>query len=678
MGYLLRKIARLRRDTRLQGTALVRDGQGNLRQSHSLNQFNPQRKVLLRTFVVAVSASLWLLISQSVWALGIGAAEVKSALGSPLRVSIPLFNVSNPNAMQLDVSTNMFGGDPERRLNIALDRSNNQLALLVTTTWPVQEPYIQFEVSIDEGQGKLTKEVLALLEFSPALGQRDPLRAGDTAQPTGDRSTPLNAAPLTPAQTNIVSASSGQVSSADPVDILGPYEWAEPGNIPRRFGAVLDGQSLWRVARRLNQAFGVSIEQMMVALYENNPDAFYNQSVDSLKAGSYLNVPSLDLAGKYSHAQAQGLLDQLASAGGAPVLATTDDARTDQNVTLAQTDAAATTSTPAAIEETAPAAVFSIDEQPSAALLEAPTIDKAPMEISASGVQAELVDKDQVIEALRTTIVSLERDNIEKSLQLRTISERLASIEKTLDGINLNALSPETSRLNLNTDSALEQADEEPTNWLLWFIPIVGAFGAWLGFRARGGAGAHLPVWNDDGDRERTVTAPGPRRSTKHQFEEADSAFDSESDFSAYHARSADEAAGDEDPLDGVTCLEFEGEEFDQVAPLDVSQYPGGNAENPSYAELENFPKKDLIELVNTLIDDGDLDAALDIIATTRTHPLDEPTYHFFRLRVYSEMDDEHAFYEYYNQVEHSLQDAEAELKTELAQLIAGMNKSKA
>jgi pilus assembly protein FimV len=57
-----------------------------------------------------------------------------------------------------------------------------------------------------------------------------------------------------------------------------------------RFGPVEHGQTLSQIARRTAPA-GVGIDQMLLALKQANPDAFYRDNINALKAGAVLRIP---------------------------------------------------------------------------------------------------------------------------------------------------------------------------------------------------------------------------------------------------------------------------------------------------------------------------------------------------------------------------------------------------
>mgnify|MGYP002138363804 CR=1 FL=1 len=70
----------------------------------------------------------------------------------------------------------------------------------------------------------------------------------------------------------------------------------QPAPAPTRGGeayTVRQGETLYRIANNTQHA-GVSLDQMLVALYRSNPQAFMDGNMNRLRAGAVLNVPSAD------------------------------------------------------------------------------------------------------------------------------------------------------------------------------------------------------------------------------------------------------------------------------------------------------------------------------------------------------------------------------------------------
>lgn len=242
--------------------------------------------------------------STSSSALGVGAAESDSYIGQPLSVRIPIFNVTDPNSLSITFESTQFDGEGQAKVNAVLDRSNSQLSILVSSDAVINEPYVGFTLDIVDGSSEFSKDFVILMDL-PAKGFE---QIGRAPVPSNAAQTNVPRNSLAPSASSVIPQSSDSVQ----IDrVMGPYETAEAGRIPKKFGAVLDGQSIWRVARRINEAMGVSKSQMIWALYQANPSAFSSKSITSLKAGVFLTIPPQSTVAAVSDAQAQANLRAL-------------------------------------------------------------------------------------------------------------------------------------------------------------------------------------------------------------------------------------------------------------------------------------------------------------------------------------------------------------------------------
>jgi FimV-like protein len=243
------------------------------------------------------------------FALGVGSAETNSFIGQRLLVRIPLFNVSEPDSLKISFDSQQFGENGQVNVIAELDRANSQLAVKLSSDNVVNEPYVNFSLNLIDDNTQFSKKFTVLLNLSP---QARNTGSYVSEEPEGTQNELLNKiknSPSTTSQTQQAGSSFAFV--AVPGSIMGPYETAVAGKIPERFGAVLDGQSLWRVARRIDSAMGVSRDQMMWALYQANPEAFASTRIESLKAGSYLKIPSVSIVNGTSDSQAKAKLRSL-------------------------------------------------------------------------------------------------------------------------------------------------------------------------------------------------------------------------------------------------------------------------------------------------------------------------------------------------------------------------------
>lgn len=72
---------------------------------------------------------------------------------------------------------------------------------------------------------------------------------------------------------------------------------------------VKSRDTLWEIARDLRPSKDVSVPQMMIALLENNPEAFFDNNMNNLKQGSVLRLQDVAQATKVEKAEAARIAD---------------------------------------------------------------------------------------------------------------------------------------------------------------------------------------------------------------------------------------------------------------------------------------------------------------------------------------------------------------------------------
>ena len=273
---------------------------------------------------VAAGLSISLLTFSSVEALNIGEAKTQSYIGQPLSIFVPVTDsssiidlnqlvVSKPNAAQLN-ELNVSSQTNELLFKVVTN--GVEKGILITSIQPFNEPYIDLGVQINYRGVTRLRKLTALIDLQPLVGESNivgsPLvsQAGNTGSEFAESVVSNDVV-----STNVVSiVNQGGNSRTYSNEIMGPYDWAQAGAIPAKFGPVLDGQSLWRVARRINESMNVSIDQMMWALYRANPQAFSADDVTSLQAGSVLTIPEESFVREVTELGAVRLLSAQSSA----------------------------------------------------------------------------------------------------------------------------------------------------------------------------------------------------------------------------------------------------------------------------------------------------------------------------------------------------------------------------
>jgi len=259
--------------------------------------------------------------SGSVWALGLGRLNVQSALGEALRAEIDITSLSPEEDSSLKVriappdSYRAAGVDynavlPSATVTLAR-RPDGRPYLRVTSDRAVQEAFVDVILELTWSSGRLVREYTLLLDppqsrvappamaQAPAAPQMSPAPQAAAPAPSqgaaATASTPPQAAAPTPRPAPAPRTTTAQRASP-----------AAPAGAPSGDGEykVKDGDTLYRIAKG-NQRANVSLDQMLVALYRNNPDAFIGDNMNRLKAGAVLNVPSSEQANAVTTAEAK-------------------------------------------------------------------------------------------------------------------------------------------------------------------------------------------------------------------------------------------------------------------------------------------------------------------------------------------------------------------------------------
>ncbi|MEO6407664.1 MAG: FimV/HubP family polar landmark protein [Burkholderiaceae bacterium] len=264
-------------------------------------------------------------------ALGLGRLSVQSALGESLRAEIDITSMSPEEAASLRVriaSPEAFraaGIDYNTVLPgtqaVMLRRSDGRPYLRLTSNRPVQEPFVDVILELTWPAGRLVREYTML--FDPPTMARAP-EAVPTAPATPAR---ITAAPVPPVTAQSPAAPAPRVverrPAPAPAPAPAPTQAQAPAPAPAPSGSadaaprpatgsadeyrVRPGDNLSRIASR-TQRPGVSLDQMLVALFRGNPAAFIDSNMNRLRAGAVLAVPSAQTANAASPGEARQVI----------------------------------------------------------------------------------------------------------------------------------------------------------------------------------------------------------------------------------------------------------------------------------------------------------------------------------------------------------------------------------
>ncbi len=264
------------------------------------------------------------LVASNAWALGLGRLAVKSALGENLRAEIDVTSLTPEEASNLDIriappeSYRAAGVDYNAVLpgtRAVLQRyADGRPYLSVTSDRAVQEPFVDVILEITWSSGRLVREYTLLLDPPVTRTATSPIPPPAPEPVASPIFTPAPVAPPPPPAPRVTERRAAPVPRATTPAESPPAEPRRPAPAPR---AAIDpaagdytvrrGDSLSGIASRVPRQ-GVSLDQMLAALYQANPDAFINSNINRLKAGVVLSLPSPDSAKSMTPSEARRLI----------------------------------------------------------------------------------------------------------------------------------------------------------------------------------------------------------------------------------------------------------------------------------------------------------------------------------------------------------------------------------
>jgi pilus assembly protein FimV len=219
--------------------------------------------------------------------VGLGRMTLQSSLGQPLSAQIELTSLTNEDLSSLtarvaDSSLYRQNGLNYQgvlaRARVAVERQPNGGAVLrITTPTGVSEPYLDLLVEVNWASGRVVRAYTFLL---------DP--PGMPAAPAVE--------PVTPARVGAAPAAAPSGATGAPRTSTAAGGGAMAGGAAGNSYNVRRGDTLSRIAGEVKPP-DVTLEQMLVALFNANPNAFDGANMNRLRAGAILNIPSAEQAG---------------------------------------------------------------------------------------------------------------------------------------------------------------------------------------------------------------------------------------------------------------------------------------------------------------------------------------------------------------------------------------------
>ncbi|KHK51651.1 peptidoglycan-binding protein [Ralstonia sp. A12] len=420
--------------------------------------------------VVAIAAASLLLIQPAAQAAGFGALHVRSSLGQPLQAEIDLTGVTPEEAQNLVAK--LAAPDAYSRagltynpivssLRASLERqSNGNYVVRLRSTQPVAEPFVDVLVDLNWASGHVSRAYTFLL---------DPVGSSNTAQnfaptPVVQATTPGAAESAAPAPAPAAQSQAGAPAAAAPAPTRQPRAATRqaarqqqaapaasaPDATPGGSYTVQRGDSLYDVASTAAQGQDtVSLDQMLLALYRNNPNAFIGGNINRLRTGSVLKVPSQAEAQKVSAREARrevvaqtsgftGYRNRLATAAEANAATDTDSTRQQSG------------SVSARVQDQATPAASGRDEL---RLSKADRSGKA----NAAARDEELVAKERALKEMESRVAQLEKNltDMQRLVELKNAElAKAASAAKPAAGAAPATAAPAVAAANAPAPAA--------------------------------------------------------------------------------------------------------------------------------------------------------------------------------------------------------------------------------
>lgn len=238
---------------------------------------------------------------------GLGKLSVDSGLGEPLKAQIDLLEVTPEELSTLTAAVASeeayalqgiprLGVHSNIRVELIKNRDGSP-ALRLRSQQPIDDPYLDMLIQVDWASGRLLREYTILLdppgykemvEVEPTPVVNKPMTEvfGRTVTKPDAKASPATKAPAdksTPVQKSAATESKPVEKPESSTESAEAYELT-----------TQRGDTLNSIARE-HQVEGVSLDQMLVGLFEANKKAFVDGNMNRLKVGQIIRIPSKEV-----------------------------------------------------------------------------------------------------------------------------------------------------------------------------------------------------------------------------------------------------------------------------------------------------------------------------------------------------------------------------------------------
>jgi len=233
--------------------------------------------------------ALALALPGSAYALGLGKLTVESALGQPLSARVDLTSASREEIDTLTAriadpslyhQNNLTYQGALARARVAVETGADGVTYLrIASPVSVLEPYLDLIVEVNWSAGRVVRDYTVLLD-PPGIS------TGSTVEPV---------APLRQGTGAAAPVSRGGTPSSSRASAAPAPSTAAAPRAPGEGYTVKRGDTLAKIATE-NKPADVTLDQMLVALFKTNGDAFAGSNMNRLRAGAIMTIPDAETA----------------------------------------------------------------------------------------------------------------------------------------------------------------------------------------------------------------------------------------------------------------------------------------------------------------------------------------------------------------------------------------------
>jgi pilus assembly protein FimV len=386
-------------------------------------------KNAVRLIAPALLGALVLLFpADGLRALGLGEARVDSWLGQPLDVSIRLLEIEDEAVESVSVGPASLDdferlGVPSDSLGLGLevtvDRRAQPPIVRVRSQQPVSDPVVQILIDARWSSGRVLREYTLFLD-PPVMDSAAPVRrvSDSESQPQAaepaarpeptEPATERQPRPVSPAPTPSEPASSEPSASQ-------PQQAAAPAGSVR----VQRGDTLWSIAQDWRPDSSMTMDQVMLAIFNRNRSAFLGENINRLRSDALLDMPEMREVRDLDREEAQRLVrEQMRSwqPGVVEDVPVVSDAAMPDAVAETEQTAASETDTDAPEEEEAG---------------EDFRLDVVPPEEEQYSESSAVADSE--IQRVRDSLSDVEEQIVSEGLESEAFDDHAAEIREALE-----------------------------------------------------------------------------------------------------------------------------------------------------------------------------------------------------------------------------------------------------